>query len=97
MSGSAAPRGRHLPWAPSAPPSPRLSRRVRLSVAWELHDLGYRMQEAAQRVSDGRRPGPTPLYMETLYELTEAAGISAADLLECAEAGGYSYGRGRAR
>jgi hypothetical protein len=55
------------------------------------------MQEAAQRVSDGRRPGPTPLYMETLYELTEAAGISAADLLECAEAGGYSYGRRRAR
>ena len=60
----------------------RRADRARLSIAWELHDFGYRLQAAAHRLCGEQTPGPAPLYINALWELTHAAGISAGDLLE---------------
>ena len=45
------------------------------------------------RFSGNRTPGPAPLYINALWDLTDAAGISAADLVEQAYQGGYRSGR----
>ena len=69
----------------------RIQRRAagaRLTLGWG-HDVGYRLQELAERVSGGRTPGPAPPYLGALFELTQPAGVSAADLLERALRGGH--------